>query len=109
MSKFTSQPVLDEVKNLISYTISNSENNKNKFEELHCSILERYFDARDVKINYMTQSIDLDLPMSNKNYTRITFECLELNNFLQSCLKSDPDSIYFYQNLLSDYKVITAA
>lgn len=109
MNNITSRPILDEVKNLISYTVSNSENGKNKFEELHCVILQRYFDAREIKINYMAQSIDLELPMSNKNYTKITFECLDLNNFLQSCLKPDEDSLYFYQNLLTDYKVITAA
>ena len=109
MSNITPELIIDEVKNLISYSILNSDDKNQKFEELHCAILSKYFDAKDIQINYRAQTIDLQLPMSNKNYTRITFECLDLNNFIQSCLKSDQDSLYYYQNLLSNYNVVTAA
>ena len=109
MSNVTSL-IIDEVKTLISYSIQNTDNEKGKFESLHCEILKKYFDAKEIEINYLAQTIDLQLPMSNKNYTKITFECLDLNNFLQSCLKSDKDSLYFYQDLLSNYNnVVTAA
>lgn len=109
MSDFTPGLVLDEVKNLISYSIANKEASSQKFENLHCEILKRYFDAKDIQINYMAKTIDLKLPMSNSTYTGITFECLDLDGFLQACLKSDKDSIYFYQNLLSNYNIVSAA
>lgn len=109
MSSITPGLIIDEVKNLISYSITNTEDKNQKFEELHCAILSKYFDAKDIHINYLAQTIDLQLPMSNKNYTKITFECLDLNNFLQSCVKSDEESLYYYQNLLSNYNVVTAA
>lgn len=109
MSSITPGLIIDEVKNLITYSIHNSEDKNQKFEDLHCAIIAKYFDAKDITINYRAQTIDLQLPMSNKNYTKITFECLDLKNFLQSCLKSDQDSLYYYQNLLSNYNVVTAA
>ncbi len=109
MNNFTPELIIDEVKNLISYSITNQEVEKHKFESLHCAILKKYFDARDIKINYLAKTIDLNLPMSNSNYTAITFECLDLDNFLQACLKSDKESINFYQNLITDYKTVVAA
>lgn len=109
MSNFTPDLIIDDLKNLISYSITNQEVEKQKFESLHCAVLEKYFDARDIKINYIAKTIDLQLPMSNSNYTAITFECLDLNNFLQACIKSDKESIHFYQALLSNYNTVVAA
>jgi hypothetical protein len=102
MSKPTQSAIIDEVKNLISYSISNPEVENAKFEDLHKSIIKKYFEARDIKI-------DLKLPMSNSKYTNITFECLELSGFLQSCIRSDEESLYFYQNLLAHYDIMSAA
>lgn len=109
MSNFTPEIIIDEVKNLISYSITNPEEDKKKFESLHTAVIKKYFEAKDIKINYIAQTIDLQLPMSNNNYIAITFECLDLNNFLQSCLKKDEQSLFFYQNLLSNYNVVVAA
>lgn len=108
MSNFTPDLIIDEVKNLISYSITNKDEDQ-KFENLHCALLEKYFDAKDVRINYISKTIDLKLPMSNSKYTGITFECLELDNFLQACLKSDEESLHFYQSLLTNYNVVSAA
>ncbi|HSP83363.1 MAG TPA: hypothetical protein VLN72_06495 [Gillisia sp.] len=109
MRNFTPDLIIEEVKNLISYSIINKDVDEQKFESLHNAVLKKYFDARDIKINYQDQTIDLKLPISNNNYTNITFECLDLNNFLQSCLKSDEQSLFFYQNLLSHYNIVVAA
>jgi len=109
MNNITPGNLIDEVKNLISYSITNKEADQQNFENLHRAIIKKYFDAKDIKINYLAQTIDLKLPMSNRNYTNITFECLDLNNFLQACLRSDESSLYFYQNLLSNYNVVSAA
>lgn len=109
MNNFTPDLIIDDLKNLISYSIANKEEEKQKFENLHCAILEKYFDARDIEINYLAKTIDLKLPMSNSNYTAITFECLDLNNFLQACLKNDTESLHFYQVLLNNYNTVVAA
>ncbi|QED38117.1 hypothetical protein FK178_10455 [Antarcticibacterium arcticum] len=109
MSNFTPEVIIDEVKNLISYSLINKDVDAHKFESLHNAVLKKYFDAKDIKINYISQTIDLKLPISNNNYTGITFECLDLNNFLQSCLKSDEKSLFFYQNLLTHYNIVVAA
>lgn len=109
MSKPPQSAIIDEVKNLISFSITNPEVENAKFEDLHRSIIKRYFDARDIKIDYKAQTIDLKLPMSNSKYTHITFECLDLSGFLQSCIRSDEESLYFYQNLLAHYDIMSAA
>ena len=109
MNNFTPEIILDEVKNLISYSISNKEEDTEKFESLHRAVIKKYFEAKDIQINYLAQTIDLKLPISNNNYTAITFECLDLNNFLQSCLKKDEQSLFFYQSLLIHYNVVIAA
>ena|SRR5690606_24121994 len=109
MNNFTPELIIDEVKNLISYSIANKQEDKEKFEELHKAVIKKYFDAREIRINYLTQTIDLQLPMSNNKYTGITFECLDLNNFLQSCLKKDDQSLYYYQDLLVNYNGVVAA
>ena len=109
MSTTTPTAIIDEVKNLISFSITNPEVENAKFEDLHKSIIKRYFEARDIKIDYKAQTIDLKLPMSNSKYTHITFECLDLNSFLQSCIRPDEESLYFYQNLLANYDVMSAA
>jgi len=109
MNNFTPEVIIDEVKNLISYSIANKQEDAEKFEELHKAVIKKYFDARKIRINYLTQTIDLELPMSNNNYTGITFECLDLNNFLQSCIKKDEKSLFYYQDLLINYNAEVAA
>jgi sensor domain CHASE-containing protein len=109
MIKNTPNAIMMKLKNLISYSITNPELENAKFEDLHRSILKRYFDAKDIKIDYNALTIDLKLPMSNNKYTGITFECLNLGEFLQSCVRSDEGSLYFYQNLLTHFKIMSAA
>lgn len=107
--ELTPELIIEEVKNLISYSISNKHEDTEKFEDLHRAVIKKYFDARAIKINYLTQTIDLELPISSNNYTGITFECLDLNNFLRSCLKKDEQSLFYYQNLLTHYNGVVAA
>lgn len=109
MRNFTPNEILEDVKNLISYSITNLEVDNSKFESLHKAIIKQYFDAKSVKINYKDQVVDIKLPIAKGKYIPITFECLELNSFIQSCLKKDENSLYFYQNLLSHYNIVSAA
>ncbi|CAM4247458.1 hypothetical protein [Gillisia limnaea] len=105
----TTESIIDEVKNLISYSLSNLEEDKSGFENFHKSVVEIYFNAKKISMDYSAQTIDLQLPTSNKEYTGITFECLDLCGFLRSCIKCDEKSLSFYQELLSQHNIVIAA
>jgi hypothetical protein len=109
MPKSSLNVILEDVKNLISFSIANQDLDNTKFESFHKAIIKRYFDAKNIKINYQEQTIDLNLPVSKDKFTPITFECLDLKSFIQSCLKRDEESLYFYQNLLTHYNVYSVA
>lgn len=112
MNNFTPispESIIDEVKNLISYSFSNPEEDKTGFENFHKNIVEIYFNAKKIRIDYLAQTIDLQLPTFNKEYTGITFECLDLCGFLKSCIKCEEKSLSFYQELLSQHNIVIAA
>lgn len=103
------QIILEEVKNLISDSIKKSAIINSDYKNFHCDILKQYFEAKNIEINYENKCVDLQLPISNNNYTDITFECLDLKGFLQACIKTDSKSLTYYKNLLSQYRVESAA
>ena len=109
MQKLTLDVILEDVKNLISYSFTTQDAADSKFENLHKAIIKRYFDAKKVRINYTEQIVDLQLPVAKEKFTPITFECLDLGSFIQSCLKKDENSLYFYQTLLTHYNIVSAA
>lgn len=109
MNRITYPEILDEVKNLISHSIINKNLEKSNFQNLHRAIIKKYFEAKQVNIDYEAQTVDMQLPVGQKKYTSITFECQDLERFLKSCLKKDEKSLFYYQNLLSQYNVISAA
>ena len=101
--------IIEEVKNLISHSIVKSNYRDENFSTLHRAIIKKYFESKNVKINYQDQSVDMDLPVGNRKYTRITFECQELERFLMACIKEDEKSLHFYDNILTQYKALSAA
>lgn len=109
MNRITTPEIIDEVKNLISYSITNQGEENSNFQTMHRAIVKKYFDAKHVNINYEDETIDLKLPVGQKKYTNITFECQDLERFLRSCLKKDEKSMFFYQNILNHYNITTAA
>ncbi|MDR5589352.1 hypothetical protein [Christiangramia sp. SM2212] len=109
MNRFTTPEILDEVKNLISYSIINRTQENSNFQTMHRAIVKKYFEAKHVNINYNEQTIDLQLPVGQRKYTNLTFECQDLERFLRSCLKKDEKSLFFYQNILNHYNITTAA
>ncbi|MDT0643389.1 hypothetical protein RM553_11155 [Zunongwangia sp. F363] len=106
---FTPTELIEEVKNLISFSISNLEAEKSNFTIMHRAIIKKYFEAKNVKIDYEKQQVEMQIPVGRKKYTRITFECQNIERFLKACLKEDEKNLYFYQDLLSHYNVIVAA
>lgn len=106
---YNSPNIIEEVKNLISYSICNPNLEDPGFKDLHRIIIEKYFEAKNVKIDYEAQTVDMRIPVGKKQYTSITFECQELERFLKACLKKDEKSLDFYENLLSQYSTVSAA
>ncbi|MUP44542.1 hypothetical protein E0K83_02125 [Gramella sp. BOM4] len=109
MNRMTTPEIIDELKNLISFSVQDRNVENNGFQTLHRSIVKKYFDAKQVVINYKDQTIDLKLPVGQRKYTSITFECQDIERFLKSCLKKDEKSLFYYQSLLSNYNVTSAA
>ncbi len=109
MNTTTTPEIIDQVKNLISYSIINKNIEKSNFQMFHQALVKRYFEAKHVQIDYQEQTIDLKLPVGQNKYTQITFECQDIERFLKSCLKKDDKSIFFYQSLLNHYEVTSAA
>lgn len=109
MSRLTTPQLIDEIKNLITYSVHNRDMENSNFTTLHRAIIKKYFEAKNVTINYEEHSVDMKLPVGEKKYTSITFECQDIERFLKSCLKKDEKSLFFYQNLLTQYNIISAA
>ncbi|QYA24381.1 hypothetical protein G3I01_02275 [Gramella sp. MT6] len=109
MNTITTPEIIDQVKDLISYSIINKNVEKSNFQTMHRALVKKYFDAKHVNIDYQEQTIDLKLPVGQNKYTQITFECQNIERFLKSCLKKDDKSIFFYQSLLNHYNIISAA
>lgn len=101
--------LIEDVKNLINFSVNNMDASESKFKQFHQEIVEKYFVAKNVQINYVEQTIDLQLFMSNEKYTNLTFECLDLIGFLQSCIKCDSDSLVYYETLMTEYDTVVAA
>ncbi|TDN95579.1 hypothetical protein DET49_101178 [Salegentibacter sp. 24] len=110
--EFNTNPnaTLNEVKSLITYSIFHLDSEDNSsYSIMHRAIIKKYFDAKNVRINYKEQTVDLKIPVGKRKYTGITFECQDLERFLQSCLKKDEKSLNFYQEILNHYNIYHAA
>ena len=102
--------IINEVKALISYSILHfNGDERTDFSILHRAIIKKYFDAKNVKINYKEQSVELSIPVGKRKYTGLTFECQDLERFLKACLKKDEKSMDFYHDVLSHYNTYHAA
>ncbi|MDT0689272.1 hypothetical protein RM549_05715 [Salegentibacter sp. F188] len=108
-NSYTTTELIDEVKNLISFSISNLETERSNFTLMHRAIIKKYFEAKNVNIDYDKQLVTMQIPVGRKKYTNITFECQDIERFLKACLKKDEKHTYFYKDLLSHYNLIVAA
>lgn len=109
MTRLATPQLIDEIKNLITYSVHNRGLENSNFPTLHRAIIKKYFEAKHVSINYEDHTVDMKLPVGERKYTNITFECQNIERFLKSCLKKDEKSLFFYQSLLNQYNIISAA
>lgn len=96
-----SNEILEKVQNLVNFNFEDNAEIKPEINSLHKGIISLYFEARNVEIDYDNKKIKAEIALSTKEYTRISFECLDLSQFLNSCIKKDEKSLLFYQNVLN--------
>ena len=73
------------------------------YSSLHKGIIKMYFGARRVEIDYKNKIVKAEIPVSDFEYTTVSFECQEIDRFLASCVKTDQRSLNFYKNSLHYY------
>jgi hypothetical protein len=105
MTTFQPSVILDEVKNLVSNSCNNSAGLGSSFSSLHKGIIKLYFEAKKVEIDYEKSIVTAEIPVSALEYTTVSFECQDLERFLNSCIKKDKRSLMFYQNVLAYYSL----
>ena len=107
----TSQPsvIIEELKSLIIYSCNEGQQTGSSFLSLHKGLVKVYFEARNVDIDYETQKVKADLPITPTQYTKVSFDCQNLERFLKSCIKNDRKSLLYYQNVLAYYSYLKVA
>ncbi|GAB2764445.1 hypothetical protein [Salinimicrobium soli] len=105
----TTQPsqIIEEFKNFVHSSCLDCSNNA--FSSLHKGIIKMYFAARKVDIDYENKVVKAEIPISDHEYTTVSFECLDLERFLSSCIKNDNRSLKFYQSALNYYSILKVA
>lgn len=101
----TLQPteIIENFKNFIHSSCTDSIEKNPIYNSLHKGIIKMYFQAKNVEIDYENKIIKAEIPVSDKEFTSVSFECLDLERFLTSCLKKDKRSLSFYQSALNYY------
>lgn len=105
MTTFQPSEILDEIKNLVIRSCNDVTDPNSIYNSLHKGIIKMYFEARNVEINYETRIIKVEIPVTEREYTTVSFECQDLSRFLNSCLKQDKRNLIFYQNALNYYSL----
>lgn len=107
----TSRPsaIIEEVKNLVSYSCNDCQEGGSSFSSLHKGLVKVYFEARNVEIDYKNQKVKVELPITPTDYTKVSFDCQNLERFLKSCVKTDKKSLLYYQNVLAYYSYLKVA
>lgn len=103
MTTFQPAEILENFKNFIHSSCTDCTGTNAIYNSLHKGIIKMYFQARNVEIDYDNKIIQAEIPVSDKEYTSVSFECLDLERFLTSCLKNDKRSLTFYQSALNYY------
>lgn len=109
MTTFQPSVIIEEVKSLVSYSCNDCPEGSSSFTSLHKGMVKVYFEARNVKIDYKNQKVTIEIPVTPKEFTTVSFECQDLERFLQSCIKADKKSLMYYQNVLTYYSYLKVA
>lgn len=105
--------ILMEMENLITKS-STRDNITSRFQDLHRSILRKYYNAADVEIDYHNHRVKMDVVLDDQEYDPKTINMVvstmpmnlfykDLESFLKSCLGTDVKSLAFYASLLKQH------
>lgn len=103
MTTFQPSEIIEEFKNFIHISCSDCNTADKQYGSLHKGIIKMYFGARKVEIDYTNSIVKAEIPISDHEYTTVSFECQDLDRFLSSCIKKDKRSLNFYQSSLNYY------
>ena len=109
MTTFQPSQLIEEFKNFVHTSCQNSGEALKDYSSLHKGIIKMYFSARKVEIDYEKSIVKAEIPVSDYQYTTISFECQDLDRFLSSCVRSDKRSLNFYQSSLNYYNLSQVA
>lgn len=104
MSMKLPHPLVLEMKQLVSEGVSAVHDAGSPFCELHRDLVQRYFKARTVEIDYDAELVRIELPVGERNFTQVNISCQPLEQFLCSCVKNDEQSLEHYQKLLLKFE-----
>lgn len=105
MTSYEPSKILRELNNLISYSCSFSEEQASMAESMHTALIKKFFGAHKVSFDKKNDVVNVQIPISETEYTHLTLECQDMEKFLKSCVEKDSTSLSFYQNMLIYYNV----
>ncbi|HET8839789.1 MAG TPA: hypothetical protein VFM82_12435 [Flavobacteriaceae bacterium] len=106
MTTYQSTTILQEVRNLITYSCRNESSRTGRFDTMHRAIIKKHFNASEVHIERGKTTINLNIEVRKGEYVRVNFECPDMEAFLKSCIEKDHTSLAFYQQMLTYYNVV---
>lgn len=105
MTTYEPAEILRELNSLITHSCASPEGGNEIAESMHMAIIKKYFGANKVSLDYKNNLINVQVPITKKDFTSITLECQDMERFLKSCIQEDATSLSFYQNMLIYYNV----
>ena len=103
------QIIMNEMRNLISFSCKSPGEQNTGFENLHCAILKKHFNAKDVRIDYVDKTINLNMyvehAVKKSKYINVDMKFKDINTFLLGCLDQENQDIMFYKNILNFYSI----
>lgn len=103
------QIIMNEMKNLITYSCSESNGQGTGFENLHTAILKKHFNAKDVKIDYDNKTINMNMfvehSVKKSKYLNVDMKFKDIYTFLMGCLDYEQQDFLFYRNILTFYSI----
>lgn len=109
MTTFQPSEIIEEFKSFIHFSCLNLKEQHAVYSSLHKGIIKMYFGARNVEIDYDTEMIKAEIPVSDHEFINVNFECQGLDKFLSSCIKKDKRSLNFYLNTLNYFNLSQVA
>ncbi|WP_350284442.1 hypothetical protein [uncultured Croceitalea sp.] len=105
--------ILMEIEKIIAHSSARGKMTK-KVQCFHEALIQKHYNATDVKIDYHRHRVNMNLVLDESGYdcstVNLNLPILPMNlffqslsAFLKSCIQYDTNSIAFYAKLLKDF------